>query len=210
MELKGASMSLSAVIFDFGGVLVRTRSQHLRAAWEQRLSLPPGGASAVVFDSASGRAAQIGQISDAEHWRWIAQTLQLDSATLAQFRHDFFAEDLLDRELLAYIDRLAAAGFHVGLLSNAADNARTVFVDSYGILDHFHSVTISAEERVMKPDPRIFSIALARAGAQPHQAIFVDDFAENIAGARAVGMIGVHFVDPVAAQQELARLTNMR
>ncbi len=34
-------MSLKAVIFDFGGVLVRTRSQSLRAAWEERLGLRP-------------------------------------------------------------------------------------------------------------------------------------------------------------------------
>lgn len=202
-------MSLSAVVFDFGGVLVRTRSQHLRRAWEQRLGLSPGGASAVVFGSENGRAVQLGQITDAEHWRWIGQALGLEGALLGQFRHDFFAEDILDRELLAYIDRLAAFGLHVGLLSNAADNARKVFADKYNILNHFHTVTISAEEGVMKPDPRIFHVALTRAGVQPDQAIFVDDFVENVAGARAVGMIGVHFTDPIAASQELARLTGV-
>lgn len=203
-------MSVKAVIFDAGGVLVRTRSQHLRADWERRLGLPPGRASEVVFNSQSARAAQHGQVSDAEHWRWIGQALQLNSADLAQFRRDFFAEDILDRDLIAYIDRLAAAGFHLGLLSNAADSARTIFSDTYGILEHFHSVTISAEEGVMKPAPRIFAVALARAGAQPDQAVFVDDFAENVAGAQAVGMIGVHFVDPEAARLELIRLTGVR
>lgn len=203
-------MPLKAVIFDFGGVLVRTRSQHLRAAWEARLGLPPGGASAAVFDGATGRAAQLGQITDAEHWRKIGAALGLTEAALAEFRRDFFAEDILDQELLNYIDRLAAAGFHAGLLSNAADNARTVFANKYGILYHFHSVTISAEEGIMKPDPRIFHIALARAGARPEEAVFVDDFAENVAGARAVGMIGVHFIHSVSAQQELASLTGVR
>jgi len=202
-------MSLKAVIFDFGGVLVRTRSQHLRAAWERRLGLTGGAAAALVFNSPSGRAAQQGQITNAEHWRWIGRTLQLDATTLAQFRHDFFAEDVLDRDLLAYIDRLAAAGFHVGLLSNAADNARTVFGKEYGILNHFHSVTISAEEGIMKPDARIFTVALARASAQPTETVFVDDFAENTAGARAAGMVGVHFVDPAAARQELTHLTGV-
>lgn len=200
-------MSVKAVIFDFGGVLVRTRSQHLRRAWEERLGLPPGGASTAVFGGEYGRAAQLGQITDAEHWRQIGQTLRLADAALAEFRRDFFAEDILDQDLLAYVDRLAAAGFHVGLLSNAADSARKVFAEKYGILDHFRSVTISAEEGVMKPDPRIFHIALARAGVAPEEAIFVDDFAENLAGARAVGMTGIHFIDPAAAREELIRFT---
>lgn len=202
-------MSLKAVIFDFGGVLVRTRSQHLREAWEQRLGLPAGGASAVVFGGENGRATQLGQISDAEHWRQIRETLGLTEAELTEFRRDFFAEDILDADLLAYVDRLAAAGLHVGLLSNAADNARTVFGQKYGILEHFQSVTISAEEGVMKPDPRIFRIALARAGAAPEEAIFVDDFAENVAGAQAVGMIGVHFSDPDVARRRLIALTGV-
>ncbi len=202
-------MPIRAAIFDFGGVLVRTRSQHLRAAWEARLGLAPGAASAIVFNSDSGRAAQLGQITNAAHWQWVGEALGLQGEELARFRHDFFAEDVLDRALLAYIDRLAAAGLHIGLLSNAADNARAVFANQYGLLTHFHSVTISAEEGVMKPDPRIFQIALARAGSRPEEAVFVDDFAENVAAAQALGMIGVLFRDPLAVQQELHRITGV-
>ncbi|MGQ9489897.1 MAG: HAD-IA family hydrolase [Anaerolineae bacterium] len=187
MGFPGASMSVKAVIFDFGGVLVRTQSQHRRAAWEARLGLPSGAASAIVFNSDSGRAAQSGLITDAAHWRWVGETLGLQDEELAQFRHDFFAEDVLDQGLLAYVDRLAAAGFHVGLLSNAADNARAVFADRYHILPHFRSITISAEEGIMKPDLRIFRIALARAAARPEEAVFVDDFAENAAAALLAG-----------------------
>ncbi len=202
-------MSLKAVIFDFGGVLVRTHDQSLRAAWEQRLGLAPGAASDIVFEGERGRAAQHGWITDADHWRWIGQQLAVDDATLAQFRADFFRYDILDLALIAYIDRLRAAGYHLGLLSNAGDNARHIFTEVYPVLPHFDSVTISAEEGVMKPDPRIFRVALARAGARPHEAIFVDDVAENVEGARAVGMSGVHFRDSVTAISELAALTGV-
>jgi len=202
-------MSLKAVIFDFGGVLVRTRSQELRTAWEQRLGLARGAASAIVFDGERGRAAQHGWVTDADHWRWIGQQLSVDDATLAQFRADFFRNDLLDLDLIAYIDRLRAAGYHLGLLSNAGDNARHIFTEVYPVLPHFDSVTISAEEGVMKPDPRIFQAALARAGVQPHEAVFVDDVGENVEGARAVGMLGVHFRDAASAISELAALTGV-
>jgi len=202
-------VSLKAVIFDFGGVLVRTHDQSLRAAWEQRLGLAPGGASDIVFEGEHGRAAQHGWITDADHWRWIGQQLAVDDATLAQFRADFFRNDLLDLDLIAYIDRLRTAGYHLGLLSNASDNARRIFTEVYPVRPHFDSLTISAEEGVMKPDPRIFRVALARAGVEAHEAVFVDDVAENVEGARAVGMAGVHFRDSATALRELAALTGV-
>ena len=200
-------MSLKAVIFDFGGVLVRTRSQSLRAAWEQRLDLHPGEASELVFGGASGRAAQHGWISDAEHWAYIQQRLGLDDATLAQFRREFFAEDGIDTDLLAYVDRLRS-GYRVGLLSNATSDVRRFFTAS-GIADHFDAITISGEEGVMKPDERIYRIALARLAVQPNEAVFVDDFSANIAAARALGLAGVHFTDPQLARRELMSLTGV-
>ena len=48
----------------------------------------------------------------------------------------------------------------------------------------------------MKPDARIYRIALARLSVEPNEAIFVDDFSENVVAAWALGMTGVHFADP--------------
>ena len=200
-------MSLKAVIFDFGGVLVRTRSQHLRQTWEQRLGLRPGEASELVFGGESGRAAQHGWISDAEHWAFIQRRLELDDATLAQFRRDFFAEDGIDTDLLAYVDRLRS-GYQVGLLSNATSTARRFFKES-GIVGHFDAITISGEEGVMKPDERIYRIAVGRLNVTLNEAIFVDDFSENVVAARTLGMMGVHFTDPQQARRELMILTGV-
>jgi putative hydrolase of the HAD superfamily len=200
-------MSLKAVIFDFGGVLVRTRSQQLRSAWEQRLGLRPGEASELIFGGEYGRAAQHGWISDAEHWAYIQRRLGLDDATLAQFRRDFFAEDGIDTDLLAYIDRLRS-GYRIGLLSNATAGARRFFTAG-GIADHFDVITISGEEGVMKPDERIYRIAVGRLNVTLNEAIFVDDFSENVVAARTLGMTGVHFTDPQQARRELMILTGV-
>ncbi len=101
------------------------------------------------------------------------------------FRREFFAEDGIDTDLLAYVDRLRAQ-YRVGLLSNATTDARRFFKES-GIAGHFDAITISGEEGVMKPDERIYRIALARLDVRPNEAVFVDDFSENIIAARSVG-----------------------
>ena len=130
-------------------------------------------------------------------------------AELAAFQRDFFAEDVLDGTLLDYVDQLRVAGYHLGLLSNMWDTARALFGQTYSLLVHFDSVTISGEEGFMKPDARIFRVALHRAGVRPDEAVLVDDFAVNVEGARQAGMRAVYFRTPQQALLELASMTGV-
>ena len=200
-------MSLRAVIFDFGGVLVRTQSQARRESWARRLNLSVAELNDIVFGAENGHAEQLGQWTEDEHWDWVGRRIGLSGDSLARFRRHFFANDVVDADLLAQVDRLRVAGYHLGLLSNAGGGARRIF-EQYGVLHHFDSVTISAEEGVMKPDPRIYRIALARAGVAPEEALFVDDAIENVEAARALGMQAIHFQDPAAARQEITKLVD--
>ena len=202
----------SAYVPESSNLRLRRRpGTHIAASNSDSLGAAPGSApgeaSELVFGGESGRAAQHGWISDAEHWAFIQRRLELDDATLAQFRRDFFAEDGIDTDLLAYIDRLRS-GYRLGLLSNATA-ARGRFFNESGIADHFDAITISGEEGVMKPDERIYRIALGRLNVKPNEAIFVDDFSENVAAARVLGMTGVHFTDPQQARRELMILTGV-
>jgi putative hydrolase of the HAD superfamily len=61
----------------------------------------------------------------------------------------------------------------------------------------------SAEIGVMKPDPRIYQAMLEKLGVSPPETIFVDDFLENVEGARRLGMRSIHFLDPDQARAEL-------
>ena len=201
-------MSIKAVIFDFGGVLVRTLSDGPRAMWEQELGLTPGQAAGIVFGAETNYDCQLGQVSDADHWHWVGRRLGLDETRLAGFHRDFYAADELDGSLMAYIGRLRAQ-YHVGLLSNAADSLRRVLDEVLAITACFDSITISAEEGVMKPDARIFEIALGRAGVAAPEALFVDDSLANVEAAARLGMRAVHFRDPGAACAELVAATGV-
>ena len=55
---------IRAVIFDWGGVLMRTVDASPRLAWDARLGLAPGSVNRLVFESSAWRRAQLGQISD--------------------------------------------------------------------------------------------------------------------------------------------------
>ena len=57
-----------------------------------------------------------------------------------------------------------------------------------------------------KPDKRIFKLILERLEVEPQEAIFVDDFAENVAGAAKSGLHTVHFKSREQAIAEVKRL----
>jgi putative hydrolase of the HAD superfamily len=185
-------MTIKAVIFDFGGVILRTQDWSGRRRWEQRLGLAEHGAEQLVFNSEMGRQAQYGRITYNDLWQWVGQTCGLSAVELAQFQQDFWAGDVLDGELVEMIRGLRPF-YQTALISNAFDDLRDVLINHFTIADAFDLIVVSAEEGIMKPDPRIYHIALERLGCQPQEALFIDDFAHNIAGAQAVGLHTVHF-----------------
>lgn len=67
-------------------------------------------------------------------------------------------------------------------------------------------IVVSGEERVIKPDARLYRILLDRYGLKPEECVFIDDNAANAAGAEAVGIHGIVFHDASQLRTELEAL----
>jgi putative hydrolase of the HAD superfamily len=200
-----SEQAIQAVIFDLGGVLVRTPDRSSRLSWEHRLGLEERGSEEIVFSGEMGTKAQRGEISNDELWQWVGQHLQLDEGELSDFQRAFWAGDRLDKELVALIRQLRPR-YQTAILSNATNGLRSALESVYPIADAFDLIVCSAEEGLMKPDRRIFEVTLGRLGRQPEEAVFIDDSTANIAGAREVGLHTIHFSPTVDVAAELARL----
>jgi 2-haloacid dehalogenase len=59
----------------------------------------------------------------------------------------------------------------------------------------FRNIVVSGEEKLLKPDPAIYYLALDRFRLKPEEALFIDDRIVNVEGARAVGMHAHLFTD---------------
>jgi len=200
---------IRALITDFGGVLVRTSTDRSRRTLEQRLQLPPHTIEERVFASELSQRAQRGDITEETFWREIEHDLNLDrfGMTTDEFRNEFFAEDALDEELMALI-RSVRPALKTGLISNAWTGLRKALHTYFLIEDAFDALVISAEEKIMKPDARIYYLALERLGVQPSEALFLDDFKVNIDAANALGLIGIHFQSTEQAQRDIRAVLN--
>ena len=197
-------MTIRAVFFDLGGVIVRTEFQAPRQHLAERLGMEYEGLVRLVFESETSRQASLGLISEDEHWAAVIRRLHLPESQTQVVRDEFFAGDLTDIALLDFMRGLRRK-YKVGLISNAWSGLRPWIVRKK-FEDAFDAMTISAEVGVMKPDARIFQIALEKLGVVPAEAVLLDDFMENIAGARAFGMQAIHFAQPEQALKELKRL----
>ncbi len=196
---------IKSVIFDVGGVLVRTHDQSGRRKWETQLGLKPGSLAGLVFDSEPGRRAQLGQVSLQEVWAWVGTHLDLDPDELTTLKHDFWAGDQVDHDLCDYVRRLRAR-YRTAMLSNSWARDGRAMAEKFGFADCFDAFVTSAEVGVMKPDPRIYHIAMQRLGASPSESVFVDDFAENVEAACRLGMHVIHFTVPAQARGQLKEL----
>jgi len=74
------------------------------------------------------------------------------------------------------------------------------------MFDHFRDIVVSGDEKMVKPDPAIYRLALDRFGVAADAALFIDDRLENVEGARAVGMMAHHFTDAGRLRAELVGL----
>jgi len=194
--------SIKAVIWDMGGVLLRTEDQAPRAQLAQRFGFTYDELSHLVFESEAAEQATLGKITDVEMWRRVATGLGATTNEVTDFATQFFAGDRLDLELVDFIRSLRPR-YRTGLLSNAWPNARRMLTEQYVCLDAFDVAVISAEVGMAKPDQRIFHLAVDRLGVQPEEAVFIDDISVNVEGARATGLKGVQFRTRNQALQEL-------
>lgn len=197
-------MAIRAVFFDIGGVIVRTEYQAPRERLAERLNMTYEDINQIVFDSESSRKASIGQINTDEHWASVTRKLKQPAGEAKSIRAEFFAGDVIDRELIRFIRSLRPA-CKTGVISNAWPDLRDYLVE-HKFADAFDFLTLSSEVGVMKPDPKIYQIALEGLKVKPGEAAFVDDTPGNVEAARALGMAGIRFQDPAATIGKLKEL----
>ena len=198
------AVSIEAVFFDLGGVILRTEYQAPRERLAERLGLSYEELDKLVFDGQSARRASLGLSTAAEHWQAVATRVGMPADQISALRDEFFGGDVLDLSLVDLIRSLRPAR-KTGLISNAWLDLRD-YIRRNCFEDAFDTITISAEVGLLKPDAAIFQRALDSLGVSADDSVMLDDAPRNIEAAKALGMHGILFREPETARAELARL----
>ena len=183
-----------AIIFDFGGVLMKTRDHTPRYLWDSRLGLAKGSVERVVHNADSWVKAQTGTLSPQAYWEDVRQQLRISAEDVRQLAVDFYSGDVLDTELTGLIRRYRSDGYPVALLSNDSSELMPK-LERLDLVALFDLLVISAQIGAMKPAAAAYEAVLDRLAMPAHQTIFVDDRPENVEGANALGIHGIHYTD---------------
>jgi epoxide hydrolase-like predicted phosphatase len=200
--IKDEKMAIRAVIWDIGGVLVRTEDYEPRRRLAERLGLSREALETLVFGSEMGQKAQMGMVSAKELLEYACREVHYPVEETTRFEEEFFAGDRLDEELVGYI-RSLRSHYRTGIISNAWDDVGAMIERRWKMPDAFDQIVLSAEVKLGKPDPRIFYLALEKLQVAPQEAVFIDDVDHNVAGARAVGMHAIQFRSSEQVRAEL-------
>ena len=204
-------MTIEAVIFDFGGVIVPGSPtgddpNSPMALLEREHGLPTGFLWPAVYLNNPGWLQL--RVGEGSYDAWdvlsrdaIAAISNMETATVVVAALSAARpqgpglrnkQPEFNEGMLPLIGRLRTR-YRVGLLSNAAPGLEDELRDHYKIHDLFHDVINSATVRLAKPDPAIYRLAAERIGLPIDACFFVDDLAHNIASARETGMTAHQF-----------------
>jgi putative hydrolase of the HAD superfamily len=149
-----------------------------------------------------------GQITDQEWRQRVADRLQLE------FSLGSASIDVVKKwsQIIGEVDWET-----VSILRQCDDSLRRVLVTNatsrleqdlatLGLADEFDIVVNSSEVGIAKPDRKIFEISLLRAGAEPAEALFIDDIVENVKEAEKLGITGHIFLSHAELLAFLSRL----
>lgn len=191
-----------AVIFDLGKVIVPFDIKRGYAALQAHCGFPaeelPGriAATGIVHRFEKGQISPgdfVSQFSD-------ALGLNIEYERFCELWSSIFLPDpLVPEELLEGLRRK----YRLLLLSNTNAIHFAMVRENYPILRHFEDFVLSYEVGAMKPDPRIYEVAIERAGCRPQECFFTDDMEPFVEAARRAGIDAVQFQSARQIQGEL-------
>ena len=201
---------ISGVVFDFGGVMTTTTMPervrkcaaefgidwaHLERGFARYRRMMDGGF--ITMDEMYDLIWADADVSLTAEMK--ARILEEDYAS--------FLEGYRNMRTLEWIRELKSSGRKIGILSNQcvdfANRFRRVYADFIAEAD---AMVISGEERMFKPQRRIYDLMSARLGVPGNELCFIDDAESNCEGARRAGWHAVRFEGNEQVERDFGRL----
>ena len=189
--------------FDMGNVLLSFDYDIAAAKMAQVCGTSPQACKQAGYEGELYLKMETGELSPQEfHQRFSEATgTTSDRDALLRARSDMFSLMVPTGRI---VTQLKGVRRRVGLLSNTSADHFEFCRETFGVIGKlFDEYVLSYEVGVLKPDPKIYQVAIEKAGVPAERIFYVDDREENVAGAKELGIDAVLFTD---ADQLLADL----
>lgn len=216
-------MSIKAVIFDFGGVILSSPFDAF-ARYERDNDLPDGflrRLNATDPDANAWARLERNEVSPIEFAELFATEAraaghELDGLAVLALLAGEIRPQMVEA-LRRCHERLRTALLTNNFVPGGTDTAGQPSDDPAGrrgpmdgVLHLFDVVVESSRVGIRKPDPAIYEMVCAELGVHPTEAAFLDDLGVNLKPARALGITTIKVGDPDVAIAELERVVGFR
>lgn len=194
--------SIDNVIFDIGNVLVRWEPERLYRR------MFPDDAAIHAFYAETGLLTRNIEMDRGEPFAVALADLAARHPHHAEALHAFnhrWPETVVGEipETVAMLRELRTARVPNYAITNFSREKFDIALEMFPVLKDFDDIVVSADVRLVKPDPAIFRLLLDRRKLNPARSLFIDDNAGNIATARQLGLVTHHFAEPGALRRDL-------
>ena len=107
---------------------------------------------------------------------------------------------------VAILERLRQVDVPLYALTNWSAETFPIAQRRFEFLDWFSGTIVSGQEGLIKPDPRIYELLLARFGLRAGDIVFIDDSPANVGGAARTGIHGLRYTSAETLESELRDL----
>ncbi len=195
---------IKAVIFDWGGVLIKNPDNGIDDYSARRLKAAKENFTAArkKFISDFDRGA----VSEKGFWKLVCAELNVNEPKegplwRAAFEHAYRE----NKGVFSLAKTLRRNGYKVGFLSNTEQPAMKFFHEQN--YDVFDVTVFSCAEHLIKPEKGIYLLALKRLGVEADEAVFIDDKEKNVEGAKKAGLHATLFKGVEQLRDELNGLS---
>ncbi|MDZ7619049.1 MAG: HAD family phosphatase [Patescibacteria group bacterium] len=191
--------------FDLGNVLVHFSVDRMLRQVAAVAKIEPERVGEAVFRDGLQTEFETGRITPRQFYeRFCEQTgVRPEYDALERAASDIFEVNVT---MLPVLARLARAGWPMGILSNTCQTHWEHCHKRFTILPSlFGTYALSYQIGAMKPEATIFLAAAELAGCSPDEIVYVDDLAQHVEGARALGLDAVQYTGTPRLAAELRR-----
>jgi HAD superfamily hydrolase (TIGR01509 family) len=187
-------MNIRGILFDFFGVIC----SEVAKPWFEKYG---SGMTYQEFRDSHVYPYDAGKISDVDTWSALAR---ISDQTEEEVKKQWVALAVIDMALLDYVKKLSST-HKIALVTNAGAGFFWSILDANHIRELFPIIVVSSEEKIVKPDPRIYQIALMKMELLPEEVLFIDDRKTNLEGARSLGIQTLEFSTLSQLRQDLSQ-----
>lgn len=196
-------MATKNIVFDLGGVLVDWDPNHLYKN---------------IFETQAQVDFFLENVCNLE---WNAKqdagrTLEEAASVLIEQHPDFTTQiktyyerwtEMFSGPIHGTVDILrqlrSSGDYRLLALTNWSGETFPIALEIFDFFRWFEGIVVSGDEKLIKPDHRLYHILFDRYNIDPAESVFIDDSLANISSAKELGMTGIHFKNPDQLSNQL-------